>query len=940
MKHLAAKLFLFLLLLQSSILLGQIPSGYYTNAEGKTGYALKTELSFIIDGHTDRGYSALWTLYYTSDDKPNGKVWDMYSDIPGGTPPYEFTFGNDQCGNYSGEGSCYNREHSFPKSWFNDGTPMINDAHHIVPTDGYVNGRRGNFPFGETNGGTYTSQNGSKVGSSTLSGYSGTVFEPIDEYKGDFARIYFYMATRYESQIDSWSSDMLNGTEDQVYNDTFLRMLLSWHDSDPVSQKEVDRNNDVYDFQGNRNPFVDHPEWVSCIWEGVCENSANPSLSSSANSLSFSDQVFGSNSETLSFTLTGEDLTEDITISSSDAEFTIAIDSETNFSTSKTLSPDNTGEVSATIYIKFTALSNTAETINGQLSITQSEVDNISINLSGDVLEQTNPVLEATVATLDFSDIEFGSGNEVLSFSLTGANLTETVNLSSSEAEFTIAIGSQTNFESNKTITPENTGEVSETIFIKFEPVQNIAETINSTLNITQSEVSDINIDLNATVTEQLNPELTTSTTNLNFNAVNFGEGTDIQSFEITGSDLSQNISLSVMADEYTISINDQNSFSNTGLITPESNGDVQATVFVKFEATQNIDATINSFISIAQAEVENISVSLSGEVVAVYNPLVNITGSLNTFSTNIFYTEQTEAQTLNIQASGIRNSLKIAATNNFQTGTASSNMVATQELVPNQEGALQQEILVNYLPENYSEGTFEGMLYFISESDTVNSLALNATITDQDTSVVISFVQDSIFASTDQSKYEVKLYSQRKLDKTQTFEIRLNNFTNVFFPAQFTVSEEVTGTRFPLTIAEGDSVTSFNISLVTAKLKTDTKKFFTIDITSAESFEIGDIGSLYFEIAPFQETITSNKHSKINSIELKSNPVHNYLTFNHYFNQLTYDIFNHNGKKVKSGCINTSNEIEVQSLPDGLYIIKLFEENTGETYISKFLKN
>jgi endonuclease I len=940
MKHLAAKLFLFLLLLQSSILLGQIPSGYYTSAEGKTGYALKTELSFIIDGHTDRGYSALWTLYYTSDDKPNGKVWDMYSDIPGGTPPYEFTFGNDQCGNYSGEGSCYNREHSFPKSWFNDGTPMINDAHHIVPTDGYVNGRRGNFPFGETNGGTYTSQNGSKVGSSTLSGYSGTVFEPIDEYKGDFARIYFYMATRYESQIDSWSSDMLNGTEDQVYNDTFLRMLLSWHDSDPVSQKEVDRNNDVYDFQGNRNPFVDHPEWVSCIWEGVCENSANPSLSSSANTLNFSDQVFGNSSETLSFTLTGEDLTEDITISSSDAEFTIAIDSETNFGTSKTISPDNNGEVSATIYVKFAALSNTAETINGQLSITQSEVDNININLSGGVLEQTNPVLEATVATLDFSDVEFGSGNEVLSFSLTGANLTETVNLSSSEAEFTIAIGSQTNFESNKTITPENTGEVSETIFIKFEPVQNIAETINSTLNITQSEVSDINIDLNATVIEQLNPQLTTSTTNLNFNAVNFGEGTDIQSFEITGSDLSQNISLSAMADEYTISINDQNSFSNAGLITPESNGDVQATVFVKFEATQNIDATINSFISIAQAEVENISVSLSGEVVAVYNPLVNITGSLNTFNTNIFYTEQTEAQTLNIQASGIRNRLKIAATNNFQTGTASSNMVATQELVPNQEGALQQEILVNYLPENYSEGTFEGMLYFISESDTVNSLALNATITDQDTSVVISFFQDSIFASTDQSKYEVKLYSQRKLDKTQTFEIRLNNFTNVFFPAQFTVSEEVAGTRFPLTIEQGDSVTSFNISLDTAKLKTDTKKFFTIDITSDESFEIGDIRSLYFEIAPFQETITSNKHSKINSIELKNNPVHNYLTFNHYFNQLTYDIFNHNGKKVKSGRINTSNKIELQLLPDGLYIIKLFEENTGETYISKFLKN
>jgi len=940
MKYKFTKLLLFVFLWQASNLLGQIPSGYYTSADGKTGYALKTELSFIIDGHTNRGYSALWTLYYTSDDKPNGKVWDMYSDIPGGTPPYEFTFGNDQCGNYSGEGSCYNREHSFPKSWFNDASPMVNDAHHIVPTDGYVNGRRGNFPFGETNGGTYTSQNGSKVGSSTLSGYSGTVFEPIDEYKGDFARIYFYMATRYESQIDTWSSDMLNGTENQVYNDTFLRMLLSWHDSDPVSQKEIDRNNDVYDFQGNRNPFVDHPEWVSCIWENSCGNTTTPTLSSSINTLSFSDQVFGNSSETLSFTLTGTDLTEEILLASSDAEFTIAVDSETNFSTSQTLSPDNTGEISATIYVKFSALNNTAESISGQLSITQSEVDNINISLSGSVLEQTNPVLEATIATLDFNDVEFGSGNEVLSFTLTGSNLSETLNLSASDSEFTIAIGSQTNFESNKTITPDNSGEVSETIFIKFEPLQNVAETINGSLNITQAEVTDISINLNATVIKQLNPQLTTSVTNLNFNTVNFGEGTDIQSFEITGSDLLQNISLSAMADEYTISIDDQNSFSSSVLITPESNGDVQATIYVKFEAMQNIDATINSFISIAQAEVENISVALSGEVVADYNPSVNITGSLNAFNTNIFYTEQTEAQTLNIEASGIRNSLKIAATNSFLTGTESSNMVTTQELVPNQEGALQQEILVNYLPENYSEGTFEGMLYFISESDTVNSLALNASIIDQDTSVVISFVQDSIFASTEQSTYEIQLRSQRILDKNQTFELRIGNFNNVFFPAQFTVSEDFNGTRFPLTIEQGDSVVAFDLILDTAKLKTDTKKFFTIEITSSESFETGETGLLYFEISPFQEIVTSNKSPNISLIALKKNPVHDYLIFNDVFNNAHYNIFSNDGRKVKSGRINITNKIKLPSLPNGLYIIKLFEENTGQTYISKFLKN
>lgn len=162
----------------------------------------------------------------------------MYSDIPGGTPPYEYTFVDDQCGNYSGEGSCYNREHSFPKSWFNDASPMVTDLFHIVPTDGYVNGQRSNYPFGQTNNPSWTSLNGSKKGSNSTTGYSGTIFEPIDEYKGDFARIYFYMATRYENIIPNWENNSssadaaLDGSSFQVYEDWLLDVLLSWHQED------------------------------------------------------------------------------------------------------------------------------------------------------------------------------------------------------------------------------------------------------------------------------------------------------------------------------------------------------------------------------------------------------------------------------------------------------------------------------------------------------------------------------------------------------------------------------------------------------------------------------------------------------------------------------------------------------------------------------------
>lgn len=242
----------------------QIPNGYYDGANGKIGTVLQQALHDIIDNHNAQSYSSLWTHFQSTDKKPNGKVWDMYSDIPGGTPPYEYTFVTDQCGSYSGEGSCYNREHSWPKSWFDDGYPMYTDMFHLVPTDGYVNGMRSNYPYGEVGSATWTSQNGSRLGSCATPGYNGTVFEPRDDYKGDFARNYFYMATRYYGEDAGWpGSGMVTGSQFKPWAKT---MLLLWAQQDPVSQKEIDRNNKIYTIQNNRNPFIDHPEYANMIW--------------------------------------------------------------------------------------------------------------------------------------------------------------------------------------------------------------------------------------------------------------------------------------------------------------------------------------------------------------------------------------------------------------------------------------------------------------------------------------------------------------------------------------------------------------------------------------------------------------------------------------------------------------------------------------------------
>ena len=234
---------------------------YYSNADGKKGSALKTALAGIIRSHTTKSYDSLWEYFKTTDKRADGKVWDMYS----GTT--NFTFGKDQAGSYKVEGDKYNREHSFPKSWFGDKSPMNTDLMHIVPTDGKVNGMRSNYPFGETKGEKYTSNKGfSKLGKNTTNGYSGIVFEPNDEYKGDFARIYFYMVTCYENNVSSWKSDMLSGDKYPAFKDWALQLLLKWAKEDPVSQKEIDRNNAVYGIQKNRNPFVDYPGLEQYVW--------------------------------------------------------------------------------------------------------------------------------------------------------------------------------------------------------------------------------------------------------------------------------------------------------------------------------------------------------------------------------------------------------------------------------------------------------------------------------------------------------------------------------------------------------------------------------------------------------------------------------------------------------------------------------------------------
>ncbi|MBE2977428.1 endonuclease [Priestia megaterium] len=225
---------------------------YYRTAAGKTGNTLKTELHNIIDHHTELSYSAVWEALKRTDEDPANanNVILLYT-------------GRSQAKSTNGGGvDDWNREHVWAKSHGDFGTAMGpgTDLHHLRPTDVSVNSTRGNLDF--DNGGTEHSE--------ALGNYfDSDSWEPRDEVKGDVARMLFYMAVRYEGDVSDEPDLELNNT---VNNGTApyhgkLSVLLQWNAQDPVDDRERRRNDIIYsDYQHNRNPFIDHPEWVNEIW--------------------------------------------------------------------------------------------------------------------------------------------------------------------------------------------------------------------------------------------------------------------------------------------------------------------------------------------------------------------------------------------------------------------------------------------------------------------------------------------------------------------------------------------------------------------------------------------------------------------------------------------------------------------------------------------------
>lgn len=241
--------------------IAQIPEGYYAGVDDSTPQTLRSTLHATLKaGHVVRSYNnAIQTIQDANQDPNNSNnIILIYSGI--------------SVSKTWDSGNTWNREHVFPQSHFNSNSPYVSDVHALMPTVPTINSRRGNYPFGVVPVGGNPDQYGNKLGTS-LGGY--TVFEPRDGAKGDVARALFYMDVRYEGTNGELNL-LLTNSDAGFAEMGRLNDLLQWHVSDPPDNWERRRNDRIYAAQGNRNPFIDFPQWVDCVYNGNCVGTLAP----------------------------------------------------------------------------------------------------------------------------------------------------------------------------------------------------------------------------------------------------------------------------------------------------------------------------------------------------------------------------------------------------------------------------------------------------------------------------------------------------------------------------------------------------------------------------------------------------------------------------------------------------------------------------------------
>jgi endonuclease I len=408
--------------------LAQIPTGYYDSAIGKKQAELKTALHLKIKTANVPSYGSgsgsTWSVFAKSDVRPeDGTVWDMYSN-------------NHVAFNGNSAASGMNIEHSFAKSWWGDGRQAAQDVQHLCPSNTTANSAKGSWPMAVVDGSTTYSNGVIKVGkSSSRPGGVIDAWEPADDYKGDFARMYMYMVTAYEDYATLWTGNSVNQLDNNTYpvfEQWTVDLLLKWNAQDPLSLKEITRHNEVYKVQGNRNPYIDYPILGEYIWGKFTNlpfdpngNTTTPYLTSpiNATTLDLGKMVY-QQTKNIEVTIKGANLTGELALSISGTNASL-------FSVSKTTLTKTEAETGYVLTLTYNT--QTIGTHTAQLLISGGGISPTTLNLSAQTtdnfmaLAATNITSNSFTAKWTSSATATGYDFNVYSLKSSGSTQTKTL---------------------------------------------------------------------------------------------------------------------------------------------------------------------------------------------------------------------------------------------------------------------------------------------------------------------------------------------------------------------------------------------------------------------------------------------------------------------------------------------------------------------------------
>lgn len=444
----------------------------------------------------NQGYNgARRAMYGTIDVESDGRVYCVYTGFNQNSSVTTFL-------------NPINAEHSIPQSWFESDEPMKSDIFHLYPTHGNVNSARGNRPFNENVDSTTDkwyigSANGistvSTIPTDNIDDYSenrSDAFEPREDHKGDVARAVFYFFTMYDISNyngKTFNSSILGGNTDILYQ---------WHTEDPVDDWEAQRNNRIEDAQGNRNPFVDYPDLACRAWGFECSDGTSPALNIVSDLKTFEPTDVGANSTSQSYTISAENLGNEIVINASES-FEIS-QNDVDFSSSITVQSSAGTIANKKIYVRFSPIVNANDTITGELEHVWERASK-TINLSG--IEKSAAILPGINIEENFSNfgnVKFGERSQSQSYLVSGGTLTETISILASE-DFKVSLDDIT-FSSSVTL-PKSGDKIPQTVVhVRFIPTSDKNASCNGTLTHATAGFEDVVISISGIEFEERTP--------------------------------------------------------------------------------------------------------------------------------------------------------------------------------------------------------------------------------------------------------------------------------------------------------------------------------------------------------------------------------------------------------------------------------------------------